>query len=107
MTALSPELRYSGSLGSAQWCGFEVSDEDRFKSYMAGRVSARVKDDDAHDPFAAELRGMATTGMATEFVEDLLRAVPEEKSWAIERPWQSASCRRRDARDLLALESRT
>jgi hypothetical protein len=26
---------------------------------------------------------MATTGMATDFVEKLLRAVPEEKSWAI------------------------
>ena len=83
VTALSPELCYSGSKGSAQWCGFAVSDEDRFKSYMAGRVSARVEDDDAHDPFAAELRGMATTGMTTEFVENLLRAVPEEKSWAI------------------------
>lgn len=81
--ALSPELSYSGSKGSAQWCGFAVSDEDRFKSYMAGRVSARVEDDDAQDPFAAELLGIATTGMATEFVEDLLRAVPEEKSWAI------------------------
>ena len=26
---------------------------------------------------------MATTGMATEFVKNLLRAVPEEKSWAV------------------------
>jgi len=83
VAALSPELCYSGSEESAQWRGFAVSDEGRFKSYMAGRVSARVEDGEAHDPFAAELLGMATTGMATEFVEDLLRAVPQEKSWAI------------------------
>ncbi len=83
VAALSPELCYSGSEDSAQWRGFAVSDEDRFKSYMAGRVSARVGDDETHDPFAAELLAMATTGMRTEFVEILLRAVAEEKSWAI------------------------
>lgn len=80
---LSPQVRYSGSKDSAHWYGLAVVHEDRFKSYMAGRVKARVEDDEAHDPFAAELRGMATTGMTTEFVENLLRSVPEEKSWAI------------------------
>lgn len=81
--ALSPEMRYSGSKGSAHWYGLAVAHEDRFRSYMARRVKARVEDDEARDPFAAELRGMATTGMTTEFVENLLRAVPEDKSWAI------------------------
>lgn len=83
VAALSPELCYSGSKDSAQWSGVAVSDEDRFESYMADRVGARVEDDEAHDPFAAELFGMATTGMATEFVESLLRSVPEETPWAI------------------------
>ena len=83
VAALSPEIRYSGSSKSAHWRGLAVVNENRFRAYMAGRVKARVEDAEAHGPFAAELRGMATTGMATEFVEDLLRAVPEEKSWAI------------------------
>ncbi|MDP3950665.1 hypothetical protein, partial [Microbacterium sp.] len=30
-----------------------------------------------------ELRGMATTGMQTDFVERFLRAVPDEKPWAV------------------------
>lgn len=83
IAALSPETHYSGSKDSAQWRGHLVTDEARFRSYMADRVKARVGDDEAQDPFAAELRGMATTGMATEWVEQLLRAVPEETSWAV------------------------
>ncbi|MCE2436844.1 MAG: hypothetical protein J4F97_02355 [Pseudomonadales bacterium] len=81
--ALAPEIRYSGSMGSARWSGCAVVDKGRFQSYMTSRVKARVDDDEAQGQFAAELRGMATTGMATEFVESLLRAVPREKSWAV------------------------
>lgn len=83
VAALLPETRYSGSKDCAQWCGHVVADEGRFRAYVAGRVKPRVEDDEGHEPFAAELRAMATTGMATEFVEMLLRAVPVEKSWAI------------------------
>ena len=83
VAALAPEICYSASKDSAQWRGHAVVDEDRFKSYVASRVKARVEDDEAQGQFAAELRGMATTGMATEFVENLLRAVPGEKSWAV------------------------
>ena len=74
---------YSGAHLSARWHGHEVVDENRFKSYMARRVKARVEDDEVADPFAAELLGMATTGMSGEFVEKLLRAVPDAKPWAI------------------------
>ena len=83
VAALAPEIRYSGSKDSAQWSGHAVVKEDRFKSYVTSRVKARVDDDEAQGQFAAELRGMATTGMATQFVENLLLAVPEDKSWAV------------------------
>lgn len=83
VAALAPNTSYSGSQDSAQWCGKAVNNADLFHSYLKERVRPRIDDDEAHDPFAAELRGMATTGMATEFVENLLRAVPAEKSWAI------------------------
>ena len=83
VAALAPEMRYSGSKDSARWTGRAVVDRGRFKSYMTSRVKARVEDDEAEGQFAAELRGMATTGMATEFVESLLRAVPGKKSWAV------------------------
>lgn len=80
---LAPELPYTGAIGSAKWHGHSVRDPNRFGSYLAGRVRARVEDHDGQDPFAAELRGMATTGMATEFVEKLLHAVPAETSWSV------------------------
>ena len=83
VAALAPNKSYSGSQNSAQWCGKTVDNADLFRSYLTERVHPRVEDEEAQDPFAAELRGMATTGMTTEFVENLLRAVPEEKSWAI------------------------
>lgn len=85
MTAASlvSNVHYSGVHGNALWCGRVVVDEDCFKSYLASRVRARVEDDDTHGPFEAELMGMATTGMQTNFVERLLRAVPDEKSWAV------------------------
>ncbi len=83
VTALAPVTRYSGEDNSAQWRGLAVLNKDLFKSYVVSRVKARVDDEEAQSQFAAELGGMATTGMATEFVENLLRSVPEEKSWAI------------------------
>ena len=83
VAALAPEIHYSGSKDSAQWSGHAVVKEDRFKSYVTSRVKARVDDDEAQGQFAAELRGMATTGMATQFVKNLLLAVPEDKSWAV------------------------
>ena len=82
-TSLVSNFHYSGAHDNASWCGRVVVEEDHFKSYMANRVRARVEDDETHDPFEAELRGMATTGMQTEFIENLLRSVPEEKSWAV------------------------
>ena len=85
MTAASllSYVRYSGKQANASWSGRAVVDEGHFASYVASRVKSRVEDEEGQDPFAAELRGMATTGMQTEFVENLLRAVPEEKSWAV------------------------
>ena len=83
VAALAPEICYSGSKSSAHWRGLAVADHDRFRSYVTGRVKARVEDEEARGLFAKEIMGMATTGMATEFVANLLQSVPEEKSWAI------------------------
>jgi hypothetical protein len=83
ITALASETCYHCTEGSAQGTGCVVRDGERFTHYLRNRVRARVEDEEQHDPFASELRDMATTGMSTEFVEKLLQAVPEEKSWAI------------------------
>jgi hypothetical protein len=81
--ALTSTTCYSGSHGSACWRGRVVDNADAFREYLNERVAVRVADNEADDSFAAELRGMATTGMDTEFVEQLLCSVPEQQSWAI------------------------
>ncbi|MCY4655996.1 MAG: hypothetical protein OXC80_04175 [Gammaproteobacteria bacterium] len=83
VVALAPAKCYSGSMDCVQWIGQDVVNEERFKSYMSSRVKARVEDDEADNQLASELRGMAMTDMETDFVEDLLSAVHEGKSWAI------------------------
>lgn len=83
VAALDPVVCYSGSHQVARWHGHSVLDEARFGAYLSSRVRARLQDDEGEDPFASELIAMATTGMQTEFVEALLRAVPEDLSWAI------------------------
>lgn len=81
MTALASTLCYTGGDRSASWYGREVEDCEQFQSYLRKVVKPRV--DDANTGFEAELRSMATTGMDTEFVENLLNALPDEKPWAI------------------------
>jgi hypothetical protein len=53
----------------------------RFKSFVREVVGPRVADVDSS--VKSDLRGLATTGMATEFVERLLKAVPEPEGWEI------------------------
>jgi hypothetical protein len=80
---LPSETQYSGGQGNALWFGKVVSDPDAFGSYLRGPVLNRAGDTEAGDPFAAELRALATTGMEIEFVESLLRSVPDHKGWEV------------------------
>lgn len=79
--AMASKIEYSGKSGSASWEGHWVKDDAHFKEFVRGVVRDRVAD--AASPFDVELRGLATTGMATEFVERLLRSVPEPKDWEV------------------------
>lgn len=80
-SGLSSNVCYSGTHKSASWQGRHVDDRARFVGFMRDVVRPRVTDDDAS--FESELRGLATTGMATEFVERLLKAVPTREAWEI------------------------
>ena len=63
--SLDYSVSYSGNTGSAKWCGYVVDDESKFIEYMHRVVQPRVAD--ATSSFVSDLRGLATTGMATEF----------------------------------------
>ncbi len=78
---LGSAVCYSGHADSARWQGRLVLDAERFKGFVREVVRPRVAD--VASSFEANLRGLATTGMATEFVEHLLKAVPEPEDWEV------------------------
>jgi hypothetical protein len=80
---LAYSVSYQGADGSTRWEGRAVSDEDGFRTFLRGPVRDRVRDSEAEDPFASELRALTTTGMMTEFLEKFLSAVPEARDWEI------------------------
>lgn len=80
-TSLGSTVCYSGNRGSACWEGRCAGDTKLFKDFIRNVVRVRVTDSESS--FQADLRGLATTGMATEFVERLLTAVPDSQAWEI------------------------
>ncbi|MEK6777223.1 MAG: hypothetical protein AABY87_10120 [bacterium] len=72
---------YSGRATSANWEGRHVADADQFRRFVREVVRPRVAD--SGSSFASDLRGLATTGMATEFVKRLLTAVPDSEGWEV------------------------
>lgn len=78
---LGSTVCYSGRATLASWEGRHVTDAKQFKRFVLEVVRARVADVAAS--FESDLRGLATTGMATEFVEHLLKAVPEPEGWEV------------------------
>lgn len=78
---LGSAICYSGRAMSANWEGRSVADGTRFKRFVREVVGPRVADVDSF--FASDVRALATTGMATEFVEHLLQTVPEIEGWEV------------------------
>jgi hypothetical protein len=76
---------YSGSHHHARWHGYHVADAQQFTDFLRSAVAPRVAD--AESGFEQHLRGLATTGMATDQVEKLLKAVPASTGWEIGEAW--------------------
>jgi hypothetical protein len=73
---LCAERCYHGADETIAWSGFIVTDQGEFAEFLSGPVKDRLRDRERDDEFAAELQALATTGMASEFLEKLLNAVP-------------------------------
>jgi hypothetical protein len=74
-------INYFGTSGSSVWRGRSFHDAELFKHFIRDVVAPRIKD--AEESFEDDIRGLATTKMATEFVERLLKTVPKPKTWEI------------------------
>jgi hypothetical protein len=81
VTALASAIVYSGVHQGASWCGRAVNDREQFACFLREVVRPRIADADSG--FETDLRSLATTDMATDQVERLLRAVPDPEGWEI------------------------
>lgn len=98
-TTLGCSVLYSGNQGSASWEGRIAADHEQFRRYLRDVVRARIAD--AESSFASDLLGLATTGMATEFVERLLASVPDTEGWEIGEAFAECALRSDSGRDVL------
>ena len=80
-STLASSIRYQGKDGSVSWEGRHVTDAKSFVGFLRDVVRPRVADDASS--FQPDIRRLATTGMATEFVERLLSALPTPHGWEI------------------------
>ena len=88
-------MAYSGKAGSVRWEGRSVDHPEQFRRYLRDVVPPRLADEESS--FGAELRGLATTGVETRFVEQVLQAIPEPKAWEVGEAF--AECVLRDDPD--------
>ena len=95
---LGSAICYSGRATSASWEGRRVSDKARFKRFVHEVVGPRVTDVDSL--FEPDVRALATTGMATEFVEHLLQAVPEIEGWEVGEALAECALRQDSGREV-------
>ena len=72
-STLTSTIPYADKVGAASWEGRHVHDVAQFKSYVREAVHPRVAD--AGESFEPDLRGLATTGMATEAARRRLQGV--------------------------------
>lgn len=80
---LPHRIGYRGTQGSARWQGCVVEEPETFVSYLQSTVRERLEDAAERASLASVMQGLATTGMATEFVERVLGATPEPLDWEI------------------------
>lgn len=80
---LPTEIRYTGAQGIATWEGYVIDDEAAFQAFVRGPVAARAGDVAVRQSFEDELRALATTGVATEFLDRFLTVVPDEQDWEV------------------------
>lgn len=83
LASLPANREYHGSAGCVAWEGYLVSDEEVFEGFVRGPVGERLLDTEGASSFEEELQGLATTGVATEFLGKFLAAVPEPRDWEV------------------------
>jgi hypothetical protein len=83
MTPCTITDHYEGNAGQAAWKGCSIADGPDFQAFLRGPVRDRLRDAEEAESFAAEIAGLAATGIGVETVEAVLSAEPQER-----QPWE-------------------
>jgi hypothetical protein len=83
MTPCTITENYSDRSGQATWAGSSIAADPDFRAFISGPVCERLEDAEEGQAFAAELTGLAGTGVAVETVEAVLTADDYER-----QPWE-------------------
>jgi len=74
-------LCFSSNEGQVSSSGKCVENEAEFKAFLTGPTRSRIFDEEQHTQYEADLRALATTGMASDTITRLLASEPEKESW--------------------------
>src|SRR5437773_3504677 len=74
---------FEGSQGQVHWHGFSLQSREQFREYLAGPVKRVLVDAENAEVFEAEMRALASTGMAGETLQQLLDSVPPKQAWEV------------------------
>lgn len=101
LASLPATREYGGSEGCVVWEGYVVPDEEGFYEFLSSAVAARLSDAEGRTTFEEELQGLATTGVATEFLEEFLAAVPMPRGWEMGEALAEAVLSEDDSREVV------
>lgn len=76
-------LTYSKNHGQVKWHGKNVESQDDFNAFLSGPTHSRLFDEEQQTQYEADLRALATTGMASDTLTQLLASAPDKDSWEI------------------------
>ena len=74
---------YAGDDGQVSWRGKTLTDENESKDFLRGPVRERLLDEKGLAELTAELRQLATTGMASEALEQFLSIAWDGEPWQV------------------------
>lgn len=80
---LKCDIYFSCSDNQVCWHGRCVSDVDQFDAYLRGPVHQRLFDVEHAAEFEADMRAVATTGMAQDTIEQLLATYSNKEPWEV------------------------
>jgi hypothetical protein len=80
---LTYNFTYSKNDGQVKWHGKNVEDQGAFNAFLSGPTRSRLFDEEQQTQYEADLRALATTGMASDTITRLLASEPDKEPWEV------------------------